>query len=550
MALKESEAAKIAQDSGSRSSESSDEAIGLCKISPLTSSSFKGKTEPKLEDKNGNKNDDDDDEDDEDELVIDEGKSPPKEHHEDKKEKPEYKRQVSTPLKKRKVSLAEEEPVPTPAPAEDETLDVEEEPTIDPITFGLPTGWTRKITERMSGASAGKFDVYLTSPEGKRLRSMKEVADHLEKTNSTYTSADFIFKPKNLKPSAIPAALRVPTKSETRPAKRSPSKTPTKRPSSAGKKEIAKKAKVEKVKAVKEKKKRSPSKSATLHKQKEKKLRLVRKPPPEKASVKASKQQKFQRLLVKINFQQKGVEDSDLDSEEEEEEDSFDEGSEPEEEEEEMEESPKTTPKKSPRAQKTENASHRVTRSRSARSGTSTANSTTTTSTTRKSPYFGRKKVVLPSPNPSKSSTSSQWTPPRSPYNLVQESLFHDPWKHLVATIFLNRTKGSKAIPVLWQFFQTWDTPEKTRSADWQSIADLIQPLGLHTKRAKMLIQFSDEFLTKDWTYPIELSGIGKYGNDSYRIFCVNEWKEVKPQDHMLNKYHDWLWENHERLGL
>ena len=35
--------------------------------------------------------------------------------------------------------------------------------------------------------------------------------------------------------------------------------------------------------------------------------------------------------------------------------------------------------------------------------------------------------------------------------------------------------------------------------------------------------------------------GIGKYGNDSYRIFCVEEWEYVKPRDHMLNKYHDWL---------
>lgn len=41
------------------------------------------------------------------------------------------------------------------------------------------------------------------------------------------------------------------------------------------------------------------------------------------------------------------------------------------------------------------------------------------------------------------------------------------------------------------------------------------------------LLQFSDEYLTKKWTYPIELHGIGKYGNDSYKIFCVNEWKQV-----------------------
>ena len=38
---------------------------------------------------------------------------------------------------------------------------------------------------------------------------------------------------------------------------------------------------------------------------------------------------------------------------------------------------------------------------------------------------------------------------------------------------------------------------------------------------------FSEEFLRKDWKYPIELYGIGKYGNDSYRIFCVEEWKQV-----------------------
>ena len=39
-------------------------------------------------------------------------------------------------------------------------------------------------------------------------------------------------------------------------------------------------------------------------------------------------------------------------------------------------------------------------------------------------------------------STRSLWVPPRSPHNLVQESLFHDPWKLLVATMFLNRTQG------------------------------------------------------------------------------------------------------------
>ena len=38
--------------------------------------------------------------------------------------------------------------------------------------------------------------------------------------------------------------------------------------------------------------------------------------------------------------------------------------------------------------------------------------------------------------------------------------------------------------------------------------------------------------------------GIGKYGNDSYRIFCTGDWRRVKPKDRMLNLYHKWLFEH------
>ncbi|XP_050413979.1 uncharacterized protein LOC126828330 isoform X2 [Patella vulgata] len=143
-----------------------------------------------------------------------------------------------------------------------------------------------------------------------------------------------------------------------------------------------------------------------------------------------------------------------------------------------------------------------------------------------------------------------KWTPPKSPHNLIQESLFHDSWKLLVATIFLNRTTGKAAIPLLWKFFNRWPTAATARDADPEKIAKLMHPLGLQDKRAETIIKFSDEYLSKDWLYPQELHGIGKYGNDSYRIFCVNEWKQVKPNDHKLNEYHEWLWKNHEELGL
>ena len=37
----------------------------------------------------------------------------------------------------------------------------------------------------------------------------------------------------------------------------------------------------------------------------------------------------------------------------------------------------------------------------------------------------------------------------------------------------------------------------------------------------------TEQYMAGNWCYPIELYGIGKYGNDSYRIFCTPEWKEV-----------------------
>ncbi|XP_060787566.1 methyl-CpG-binding domain protein 4 isoform X2 [Neoarius graeffei] len=122
--------------------------------------------------------------------------------------------------------------------------------------------------------------------------------------------------------------------------------------------------------------------------------------------------------------------------------------------------------------------------------------------------------------------------------------------KRRTSPYFKKRHNGKLAIPMLWQFFERYPSAEVTRASDWKPLADLMHPLGLNALRAKTIIRFSDEFLTKSWRYPNELYGIGKYGNDSYRIFCVGEWREVTPEDHKLNKYHAWLWENHKELGI
>lgn len=49
-----------------------------------------------------------------------------------------------------------------------------------------------------------------------------------------------------------------------------------------------------------------------------------------------------------------------------------------------------------------------------------------------------------------------KWTPPRSPFNLIQETLFHDPWKLLVATIFLNKTSGKIPQSLTFCFKVKW----------------------------------------------------------------------------------------------
>lgn len=58
------------------------------------------------------------------------------------------------------------------------------------------------------------------------------------------------------------------------------------------------------------------------------------------------------------------------------------------------------------------------------------------------------------------------YTPPKSPFNLIQEELYVDPWKLLVATIFLNKTGGRSAIRVLWTFFQQFPDAHATSRAE------------------------------------------------------------------------------------
>ena len=134
------------------------------------------------------------------------------------------------------------------------------------------------------------------------------------------------------------------------------------------------------------------------------------------------------------------------------------------------------------------------------------------------------------------------WIPPKSPYNLIQEQLWKDPWKIFVACIFCNLTKRVQSEPFMWEFFSKYPNPKQASQADPKEIEKMIQPLGLSRRRSVSLVRMSNDYLLKDWkNQPDVLYGIGKYASDAYLIFCLGKWREVSPKDGALVNYHNFL---------
>ncbi|KAI3429502.1 hypothetical protein D9Q98_005591 [Chlorella vulgaris] len=133
------------------------------------------------------------------------------------------------------------------------------------------------------------------------------------------------------------------------------------------------------------------------------------------------------------------------------------------------------------------------------------------------------------------------WEPPVSPYGLLEEELFDDPWKLLVACMLLNKTSSMAVRRVIWELFALCPTPAAAISADQQQLQALIQPLGLFRKRAAAIQQLSQDYLYKQWREPTELFGIGKYAADAYHMFCRGRWRDVAPDDKDLKRYRQWL---------
>ena len=130
--------------------------------------------------------------------------------------------------------------------------------------------------------------------------------------------------------------------------------------------------------------------------------------------------------------------------------------------------------------------------------------------------------------------------PPVSPYSLIQESLWPDEWKCLVACVMLNCTTRKQVEKVLPAFFEKWPTAEATQNADKDEMADLISVLGFKNRRTDRLIKLAEAYLKKDWTHIRELPGIGEYASRMWEMFFLDVLGDDQPSDGALTLY--WRW--------
>lgn len=134
-----------------------------------------------------------------------------------------------------------------------------------------------------------------------------------------------------------------------------------------------------------------------------------------------------------------------------------------------------------------------------------------------------------------------------SPYSLIQEHLRDDPWRLLVAVIMLNQTSARQARPVWEKFFERFPCPEELYSIPpdraLPELEDLLHPIGFYRRRAERLWIMTEQYLF-DWDGkdPLDLHGIGKYGADSFNMFCRG-YLVLDVQDKELRNYVRWATE-------
>ncbi|GBP64887.1 Methyl-CpG-binding domain protein 4-like protein [Eumeta japonica] len=128
---------------------------------------------------------------------------------------------------------------------------------------------------------------------------------------------------------------------------------------------------------------------------------------------------------------------------------------------------------------------------------------------------------------------------PVSPHYVFEEEFSSNPWAMLVATIFLTKTSGKTARPSMKKFFDEYPTPYSVLETNPQALERFFENLGLK-KRGAMIWKMSYQFMAAKWRRASDLYGIGKYGEEAFRIFHLGH-TDLEPGDRYLKLYVDWL---------
>lgn len=121
---------------------------------------------------------------------------------------------------------------------------------------------------------------------------------------------------------------------------------------------------------------------------------------------------------------------------------------------------------------------------------------------------------------------------PCNQFRLIQEEYEGSPWKVMVATILLNRTKAEQALPVIHQLFERYQTREAMMAAAYRDVEAIINCLGLSKARAKDIINVAYRIGKEDVKVE-DLPGIGAYGKEAYRMLVEKD-QSFWPDDFKL----------------
>ncbi|KAI5803710.1 DNA glycosylase [Geopyxis carbonaria] len=105
-------------------------------------------------------------------------------------------------------------------------------------------------------------------------------------------------------------------------------------------------------------------------------------------------------------------------------------------------------------------------------------------------------------------------------FGLIQEELFGNTYHLLVATTFLNRTRGTHAVPHLRRFLITYPTPAALAAATIEELAAALAPLGLQNRRAATLHRLAVSWMEQPPAWGVR-SGVKGYPMPGTRTMPV-----------------------------